>query len=180
MAPGMDCCAGGEGPAESGEAEDGVRSCGGPAMRGRRGMPPFGPGGGPPWMRRGGRAPEGPGEVPARRGEGQERRDNVISVRVTSEALLAIDMLVHGGVARSRSEAAALLIEAGVRSNRTLFQKISTLRQELSELHTLAADLAREAGSRGDERPAPEAPQGADAGERDGAGEAPEQTSPGS
>ena len=75
-----------------------------------------------------------------------------MSVRVTNEALLAIDMLVHGGVARSRSEAAALLIEAGVRSNHTLFQKISTLREELSELHTLAAELTR------GERPAGDAP----------------------
>lgn len=123
--------------------------------------------GGPRWMREGG--PGGGGGGPrGARAEGEERRDNVMSVRVTNEALLAIDMLVHGGVARSRSEAAALLIEAGVRSNHTLFQKISTLREELSELHILAAELTRGERPAGDAPPAAAGSPGADTAESSG------------
>jgi hypothetical protein len=68
----------------------------------------------------------------------------VLAVRVTPDALLAVDVLVHAGLARSRSEAAALLIDAGVRSNRALFAKIESLKEELTQLRALAQGLQAE------------------------------------
>ena len=103
-------------------------------------------------MRRGGpgrRSPVVFGAAPPPRrpgleeeGAADQRRDNVLSVRITADALLAVDLLVHAGVARSRSEAAALLIEAGVRSNRALFERIEGLKEELADLRSLASQLA--------------------------------------
>jgi|GEM_PF-4909914 len=73
---------------------------------------------------------------------GDNRRDGVISVRVTGSTLLCIDLLLHAGVARSRSDAAALLIDSGIRSKKALFDKIEALKQDIADIRTLAEGLA--------------------------------------
>jgi hypothetical protein len=139
-------------PCQDDEEGDGAAPRGAPG-RWAQGAGPAGPGG-PPWGgppgRRGRRPrrsrewPEGTGEVEGEGGEAEARREAVLAVRVTPDALLAVDVLVHAGLARSRSEAAALLIDAGVRSNRALFAKIESLKEELTQLRALAQGLQAE------------------------------------
>lgn len=73
-------------------------------------------------------------------GEALQGRGNVVMVRINDEALRHLDMLVEAEVVKSRSEAAALLINEGIQANDNLFNKISdvtskiaTLREQLRE-----------------------------------------------
>ncbi len=69
------------------------------------------------------------------------KRENVVMVRVSDEALSYLDMLVEAGITKSRSESAAFLVNEGVRASSTLFDRIgeiiaqiTALRQQLSAI----------------------------------------------
>ena len=64
--------------------------------------------------------------------------DYVVAVKLSHEAQDKIDQLVAAGVFRSRSEAAAFLIDEGIRGQVELFDRVS---QKLSEIERLRAEL---------------------------------------
>lgn len=61
-------------------------------------------------------------------------RGNVIMVRVNDETLKAIDMLVEAGVCKSRSEGAAFLINQGIEASSDLYDRISGITEQITEL----------------------------------------------
>ncbi len=67
-------------------------------------------------------------------GEALQGRGNVVMVRVNDEALRHLDMLVEAEVVKSRSEAAALLINEGIQANDALFNKISDVTTKIAAL----------------------------------------------
>ena len=67
-------------------------------------------------------------------GDALQGRGNVVMVRINDEALSYLDMLVEADVVKSRSEAAAWLINEGVNANQSLFQKIGEVTQQISAL----------------------------------------------
>ncbi len=88
-------------------------------------------------------------------------RDNVVMVRTNKESLDRLDELVEGGIANSRSEAAAFLIAEGINARQGLFDKISEkieeIRKTKDELRLLIEEEDREqpAPAKGTEPPAP-------------------------
>ena len=64
--------------------------------------------------------------------------DYVVAVKVSPEAQNKLDQLVQAGVFRSRAEAAAFLIDEGIRSQTALFDRVG---QKLSEIERLRAEL---------------------------------------
>lgn len=64
--------------------------------------------------------------------------DYVVAVKVSHEAQERLDQLVQAGVFRSRAEAAAFLIDEGIKSQVDLFERVST---KLSEIERLRAEL---------------------------------------
>ena len=67
-------------------------------------------------------------------GEALQGRGNVVMVRVNDETLAHLDMLVEGELARSRSEAAALLISEGMKANAPLFERIRQITDQITAL----------------------------------------------
>ncbi len=63
-------------------------------------------------------------------------RGNVVMVRINDEALEHLDMLVDADITKSRSESAAFLINEGIRMNQGLYDRISTITQQISDLRT--------------------------------------------
>lgn len=61
-------------------------------------------------------------------------RANVVMVRVNNESLQYLDMLVEADITKSRSESAAFLINEGIKSNQTLFDKIRDITDQISAL----------------------------------------------
>ncbi len=61
----------------------------------------------------------------------RSNRDNVVMVRTNKESLDRLDELVEGGIASSRSEAAAFLIAEGIKARRGLFDRISEKIEEI-------------------------------------------------
>jgi hypothetical protein len=64
--------------------------------------------------------------------------DYVVAVKVSHNAQERLDQLVHGGVFRSRAEAAAFLIDEGIKVQSALFERVE---QKLSEIERLRAEL---------------------------------------
>ena len=64
--------------------------------------------------------------------------DYVVAVKVSQDAQEKLEQLVQSGVFRSRAEAAAFLIDEGIRSQTALFDRV---RQKLSEIERLRAEL---------------------------------------
>ena len=64
--------------------------------------------------------------------------DYVVAVKVTPEAQEKLEQLVQAGVFRSRAEAAAFLIDEGIKSQTPLFDRVG---QKLSEIERLRAEL---------------------------------------
>ena len=64
--------------------------------------------------------------------------DYVVAVKLSHEAQDKIDQLVQAGVFRSRAEAAAFLIDEGIRSQTELFDRVAL---KLSEIERLRAEL---------------------------------------
>lgn len=67
-------------------------------------------------------------------GEALQGRGNVVMVRVNDDTLRHLDMLVEAEIARSRSEAAALLINEGIKTNQALFARIQEVTDQIVEL----------------------------------------------
>ena len=67
-------------------------------------------------------------------GNALQDRSNVVMVRVNNDCLQYLDMMVEADVANSRSEAAAFLINEGIKSNEELFHKIRNISDQISSL----------------------------------------------
>lgn len=65
-----------------------------------------------------------------------QNRDNVVMVRVHSDTLRYMDMLVDADITKSRSESAAYLINEGVKANVELFGKIKEVTDQIDKLRT--------------------------------------------
>ena len=64
--------------------------------------------------------------------------DYVVAVKLSHEAQERLEQLVQAGVFRSRAEAAAFLIDEGIKAQAPLFERVS---QKLSEIERLRAEL---------------------------------------
>ena len=64
--------------------------------------------------------------------------DYVVAVKVSHEAQERLEQLVQAGVFRSRAEAAAFLIDEGIKAQAPLFERVSA---KLSEIERLRAEL---------------------------------------
>jgi len=64
--------------------------------------------------------------------------DYVVAVKVSHEAQEKLENLVQAGVFRSRAEAAAFLIDEGIKSQTPLFDRVQ---QKLHEIERLRAEL---------------------------------------
>ena len=64
--------------------------------------------------------------------------DYVVAVKVSHEAQEKLESLVQAGVFRSRAEAAAYLIDEGIKTQAALFDRVQ---QKLSEIERLRAEL---------------------------------------
>ena len=64
--------------------------------------------------------------------------DYVVAVKVSHEAQEKLEQLVQAGVFRSRAEAAAYLIDEGIKTQSALFDRVQ---QKLSEIERLRAEL---------------------------------------
>jgi Arc/MetJ-type ribon-helix-helix transcriptional regulator len=64
--------------------------------------------------------------------------DYVVAVKVSHEAQERLEQLVQSGVFRSRAEAAAFLIDEGIKAQSPLFERVQ---QKLSEIERLRAEL---------------------------------------
>lgn len=64
--------------------------------------------------------------------------DYVVAVKVSHEAQERLEQLVQAGVFRTRADAAAFLIDEGIKSQTELFDRVST---KLSEIERLRAEL---------------------------------------
>ncbi|MGH9945149.1 MAG: hypothetical protein ACRD9R_22590 [Pyrinomonadaceae bacterium] len=64
--------------------------------------------------------------------------DYVVAVKVSHEAQEKLENLVQAGVFRSRAEAAAFLIDEGIKAQGPLFDRVQ---QKLSEIERLRAEL---------------------------------------
>jgi hypothetical protein len=64
--------------------------------------------------------------------------DYVVAVKVSHEAQEKLEQLVLAGVFRSRAEAAAYLIDEGIKTQSALFDRVQ---QKLSEIERLRAEL---------------------------------------
>ena len=64
--------------------------------------------------------------------------DYVVAVKVSAEAQERLDQLVQAGVFRSRAEAAAYLIDEGVKTQHALFERVQ---QKLADIERLQSEL---------------------------------------
>jgi hypothetical protein len=64
--------------------------------------------------------------------------DYVVAVKVSHDAQERLEQLVQAGVFRSRAEAAAFLIDEGIKAQSPLFERVQ---QKLSEIERLRAEL---------------------------------------
>lgn len=64
--------------------------------------------------------------------------DYVVAVKLSHEAQDSLEQLVQAGVFRTRAEAAAFLIDEGIRAQAELFSRVSA---KLSEIERLRAEL---------------------------------------
>jgi len=64
----------------------------------------------------------------------KEERNNVVMVRLSNDALARVDQLVDSTLAGSRSEAAAILVGAGIESQKDLFSRLSGYTDEINKL----------------------------------------------
>jgi hypothetical protein len=67
-------------------------------------------------------------------GSALQDRGNVVMVRVNDSTLKHLDMLVEADVTKSRSESAAFLINEGMKANQELFDKISSVTEQIIAL----------------------------------------------
>ena len=67
-------------------------------------------------------------------GSALQDRANVVMVRVNNDSLRYLDMLVEADITKSRSESAAFLINEGIKTNETLFNKIRNITDQIAAL----------------------------------------------
>jgi hypothetical protein len=73
------------------------------------------------------------------------KRENVVMVRVSDEALHYLDMLVEAGITRSRSESAAFLVNEGIKASAQLYERIEEIIDQITALRQqLSAIVAEE------------------------------------
>ena len=65
-------------------------------------------------------------------------RDTTVLLRLSDQASDGLDTLVSAGIFRNRAEAAAFLIDEGIKTQAPLFQRIQS---KLSEIERLRAEL---------------------------------------
>jgi Arc/MetJ-type ribon-helix-helix transcriptional regulator len=75
---------------------------------------------------------------------GKGPRGNVVMVRLANEAVERLDVLVEAGLFGSRSEAAAFLVGAGIKSQQELFEKITRKSTEIQKLRRELRETALE------------------------------------
>ena len=71
-------------------------------------------------------------------------KDSVITCRIDSGDLEALDALIEAGIRSTRSDAAAWLIHAGIQANLTLFDKVYSTVAEIRRLREQAQSAAKE------------------------------------
>jgi hypothetical protein len=81
-------------------------------------------------------------------------KDSVITCRIPSGDLEAIDALIEAGIRSTRSDAAAWLIHAGIQANLDLFDKVYSTVAEIKRLRDEAQSAAKDLES----KPPPEKP----------------------
>lgn len=76
-----------------------------------------------------------------------ESRNTVLTIRVNDESNRKLNMLVESGLFRSRSESAAFLIEQGIRSQDSLFNKITNKLETIEKIkEELKSIISEEVG----------------------------------
>ena len=71
-------------------------------------------------------------------------RGNVVMVRVNDEALAKMDVLVAGGICKSRSASAAFLLQRGIESSEAMFAQITEVTDQIASLRQGLTDLVQE------------------------------------
>jgi hypothetical protein len=71
-------------------------------------------------------------------------RGNSVMVRVNDEALKKLDMLVAAGICKSRSESAAFLLQRGIESSETVFERIAKVTTKITDLRQGLLDWVQE------------------------------------
>ena len=61
-------------------------------------------------------------------------RGNAVMVRVNDEALARLDMLVEAGICKSRSESAAFLLQRGIDSSGSLYDRIVSVTSQITKM----------------------------------------------
>jgi ATP-dependent Clp protease ATP-binding subunit ClpA len=77
-------------------------------------------------------------------GSGSGTRDTVVSCRVGTDDLEAIDVLIEAGIRSTRSDAASWLIHAGVQANKELFERVRSTVDEIRRLREQTQRMADE------------------------------------
>ena len=70
------------------------------------------------------------------------KRQVVISVRFDDESAECVGLLVEAGICKTRSEAVAYLVSAGIRERKDLFRRI---RERIDEIRNIKEELKRKA-----------------------------------
>jgi hypothetical protein len=73
----------------------------------------------------------------------------VVSCRIDSADLAAIDLLVEAGIRSTRSDAAQWLIHAGVAANKSLFDQVKGTVDEIRRLREQARETAQRLAGEG-------------------------------
>jgi hypothetical protein len=73
-------------------------------------------------------------------------RGNSVMVRVNDEALTKLDMLVAAGICKSRSESAAFLLQRGIESSASLFDRIASVTGQITRLREDLLESVKEIG----------------------------------
>ena len=76
--------------------------------------------------------------------EASAPKDNVITCRIDSGDLEALDALIEAGIRSTRSDAAAWLIHAGIQANLDLFDKVYSTVAEIKRLRDQAQSAAKD------------------------------------
>jgi hypothetical protein len=74
-----------------------------------------------------------------------EERNNVVMVRLSDDALARINQLVDSTLVSSRSEGAAVLIGAGIESQKELFGRLTAHTDEIRKLKEQLRQVAMDA-----------------------------------
>jgi len=61
-------------------------------------------------------------------------RNTVLTIRVNEESNKKLNMLVEAGLFKSRSESAAFLIQAGIKSQEPLFSRITSKLEKIEQI----------------------------------------------